>query len=298
MRRLVAVIIAGSCLTVRAHQQPLFRGATDLVAIDVVVRAEGGRFVEDLSADDFTLIDDGQPQTIQQLYLHTPDSPVTKSTPPGRIFILLFDNAHLSTTAAFMRSRAAAESLISKQFRPGDSGGILNQTSGDARLTSDREELLDRLRQLRPNSMGASRIAEARMWPRITESDAIAIGENANAVTLDAMVRRACAEDPAQCDVAADAVRTKAHQMSVESRSKTAGTVQLLTQALKGVAGLDGRKAVLFMSEGFRAEDNWPKRTSTMCWRIDRLCRRTVSFTRSRSSSSDTVSRRTLGPDT
>jgi VWFA-related protein len=258
VRRLVVAIIASSCLTVSAHQQPVFRGGTDLVEIDVVVRAADGRFVDDLSPDDFSLIDDSESQTIQQLYLHTPNSARSLSpAPPGRIFVLLFDDAHLSS-AAFRRSRTAAESLISRRFRPGDVGAILNaQTSKDARLTSHPKELLDRLRQLRSNSTAASGIVEASRWPRMTESDAIAITANTNTVALEAVVRRACAEDPTQCDAAPDAVRSKAHQLAVESRANAAGTIHLIAQALRGMAGVDGRKAILLMSEGFMAEDNW-----------------------------------------
>lgn len=57
----LAAISAGAL----AGQQPTFRAGVTLVSTDVIVRNDKGQFVADLTRDDFTVTEDGQPQTIQ-----------------------------------------------------------------------------------------------------------------------------------------------------------------------------------------------------------------------------------------
>ncbi len=45
-------------------QQPTFRAGVTLVSTDVIPRDGSGRFVADLTKDNFTVLEDGQPQTI------------------------------------------------------------------------------------------------------------------------------------------------------------------------------------------------------------------------------------------
>src|SRR6516164_8260004 len=64
--------------SVAAQQPPpptVFRAATDLVEVDVVVHGRNGAFVSDLSFDDSAIEDAGEPQRIQQFYLHMGDAP-------------------------------------------------------------------------------------------------------------------------------------------------------------------------------------------------------------------------------
>ncbi|HVZ22431.1 MAG TPA: hypothetical protein VG871_15265, partial [Vicinamibacterales bacterium] len=73
-RRLAGVLtIAAICLasgfsrTTLAQQaapQPVFRTATNLVLVDVVVRDRKGAIVTGLTKDDFQLTEDGRPQQI------------------------------------------------------------------------------------------------------------------------------------------------------------------------------------------------------------------------------------------
>ena len=62
-RRVVAAAIARP----QAQDQPaaVFRSATSIVSVDVVVRDDSGAIVRGLTADDFTILEDGRPQKIQ-----------------------------------------------------------------------------------------------------------------------------------------------------------------------------------------------------------------------------------------
>jgi VWFA-related protein len=50
-------------------QQPTFRAGVTLVTTDVIVRDGNGRFVADLTKDNFTVLEDGQPQSIMSFAL-------------------------------------------------------------------------------------------------------------------------------------------------------------------------------------------------------------------------------------
>ncbi|MDO8677437.1 MAG: VWA domain-containing protein [Acidobacteriota bacterium] len=85
--------------------QPTFRAGVTLVTTDVIARDDRGQFVSDLTKDSFTVLEDGQPQTIQSFIL----------VQGGRTFNLL---APPSATAA-------PEGIILPQARPrtSDTGG-------------------------------------------------------------------------------------------------------------------------------------------------------------------------------
>src|SRR4051812_39696042 len=139
MRLLATVFLVLAARLAWAQQPPptrqppsVFRAATDLVEVDVVVHDKSGRFVGDLSVDDFTIEEAGQRQAIQQFYLRTADGAtpwtagpssairrdpaVTVAPPSPRVFVVVFDDAHM-TPSGFKRTQAAALSLFSQQFR-------------------------------------------------------------------------------------------------------------------------------------------------------------------------------------
>ena len=60
-RVLLLAVIASVAVTA---QQPTFRAGVTLVSTDVIPRDGNGRFVADLTKDNFTLLEDGQPQAL------------------------------------------------------------------------------------------------------------------------------------------------------------------------------------------------------------------------------------------
>jgi len=50
-------------------QQTTFRASANLVEVDVIVQDSEGRFVAGLTRDDFEVLEDGEPQDVQQFYL-------------------------------------------------------------------------------------------------------------------------------------------------------------------------------------------------------------------------------------
>jgi len=60
---LSAVLMSGAALLAQ-QAQPTFRAGVTLVSTDVIPRDQNGRFVPDLTKDNFTVLEDGQPQTL------------------------------------------------------------------------------------------------------------------------------------------------------------------------------------------------------------------------------------------
>ena len=259
-----------------ARQPPppsVFRAATDLVEVDVVVHGRNGAFVSDLSIDDFAIDDAGQPQRIQQFYLHVSDAAGAPSAaasrqlgePPAtanfaRTFVVVFDDAHL-TPAGFKRTQSAAQALFSKEFRIGDLGGVV--VAGrmvNGRLTTDRDELLKAVKDVKPNANKSSRLLAEREWPRLSEIEAVRITFDSDRDVLDLALRRACADDPGYCRVGDPEapVRSKASALAESANAESEQTLRALVAVGNGLAKLPGRKIVLLMSEGFIAEQSWP----------------------------------------
>src|SRR5215212_5380183 len=64
---LVALTAAGQQVQVQQPTGaiPTFTGGTNLVVVDVTVRDKAGKLIEGLTQKDFTLLEDGKPQTIK-----------------------------------------------------------------------------------------------------------------------------------------------------------------------------------------------------------------------------------------
>lgn len=65
---LAAVALALPLVTLTA-QQPTFRAGVTLVSTDVITRDDKGRFVDDLTRENFTILEDGQPQVISSFMM-------------------------------------------------------------------------------------------------------------------------------------------------------------------------------------------------------------------------------------
>ena len=97
----MAALVTGASALVQA-QQAAFRAGIDLVQVGVTVTDQDGKFIADLTADDFEIVEEGQTQTIT--YFARGDQ--SAATPPLHIG-LLFDTSgsmdediKLSRTAA------------------------------------------------------------------------------------------------------------------------------------------------------------------------------------------------------
>src|SRR5687767_6779252 len=146
-------------------QQPApsatFQVEVNFVDIDAVVTDERGRFVADLTKDDFELLDDGKPQEISAFSLvdiPMPTASATARRPPaivtdvksnaepisGRLYVIVLDDLNVAPLRTKVVVNAARE-LIERHFGPNDVAAITytsGRTDGQQEFTSERAALL------------------------------------------------------------------------------------------------------------------------------------------------------------
>ena len=136
----VLVVLAVACGASLAAQRPSFRSAVELVLLNVTVTGPGGRFVSDLSAEDFQILEDGRPQEVT--FFSSANVPLSVS--------LLIDTSS-SMDSHLAQAQEAALNFIAK-LRPGDTAEVI---SFDSRVevvqrpTNDRDLLETAIRRLR-----------------------------------------------------------------------------------------------------------------------------------------------------
>jgi VWFA-related protein len=177
------VIVAAVWIAPSAAQQPTFRSGTKLIVQTVSVKDKEGKPIEGLTARDFIVTEDGEPQTVSfveyQRLENTPDAapqtptaaavtaaPRPPSTPaapvteariavstPGdikyrnrRLVVLYFDMSALPP-ADLSRSYSAALKFIKEQMQAPDLLAVMSFEGGAVRVkqdfTDDREQLRD-----------------------------------------------------------------------------------------------------------------------------------------------------------
>src|SRR5262249_1781929 len=167
---LVVLLTSGRApLAQEAQEPPSFGRGVDVVRVDVVVTDKSGNPVADLTRDDFTLFDEGQPQNVEsfeavRLPLPAPGekaqprprlatnvvTPEEAAARAGRSFVLVFDNMHLTPLNA-QRAKAAAAAFLDKGVREGDQVTLIATGGGawwSTRLEAGRADLMAILKGL------------------------------------------------------------------------------------------------------------------------------------------------------
>ena len=140
---------------------PVFRSGVTLVTTDLIPRDDTGLFIPDLTEDEITVYEDGEPQEIASLVLvHggrvynqlLPPAPVQEGIvlPParpandvaGRIFILFVDDLHMQSGLT-PKVRQVFETIIDTLIHEGDLFGVVSSgpSAINVQMTYDRSLL-------------------------------------------------------------------------------------------------------------------------------------------------------------
>ena len=188
-----AVFIAGSWVGAQTPSPPsaspspgvppvTFAVEVAYVEVDAIVTDKAGEPVHDLTREDFVVLEDGKPQTIElftriDIPYERPEPAAPPAVPPdvrdnlhpfaGRLYVLVLDGLHTSAMRSLL-VRAAARRFLQRNFAEGDLAAVVH-TSGGAtlgqELTDNRQRLLasvDRFMGRRLPSATLSRIDEYR----------------------------------------------------------------------------------------------------------------------------------------
>jgi VWFA-related protein len=273
-RAALILVIAAAPGRVAAQDPPVFRAGVQVVEVDVRVFDGQGRFISDLRRDDFELLENGSRQQLRTLYLvegeqrgrssavadqELPASARAATAGARHTWVFVFDLNHLTPGAGFDRARAAVEEFIRDRLKDGDVAGVVAGTRmGNNRLTSVREELAEAVKSVKPLTDNRSRHIElTREWPRLQdEAEALRIASNEREA-LNRAVTRACSEDPDACNRVPPDVQIleKARRVQRDVQRATSETLTALNGVASGLAKMAGPKTIVFLSNGFVAQE-------------------------------------------
>jgi VWFA-related protein len=127
-------------------QQPTFRTGVTLVTTDVIARGDRGEFVADLTRDNFTVLEDGQPQRIESFVMvqggrtynllspapaAAPDGLVLPQARPrandatGRVFLIVIDDLHFEPELT-PHVRRLIQTIVDTLLHEGDLIGVVS----------------------------------------------------------------------------------------------------------------------------------------------------------------------------
>jgi VWFA-related protein len=141
--------------------QPTFKVSVDYVEVDVVVTDRQGQIVRELKKEDFQVLEDGKPQTINtftfvDIPIERADRPLYSATPfepdvrtnerafEGRVYVMVIDDLH-TRFGRSQRIKSAAKQFIERRLGANDLMAVIHTagaTSNSQEFTSNKRLLL------------------------------------------------------------------------------------------------------------------------------------------------------------
>jgi VWFA-related protein len=256
MRSAIALATVGlgtAALLAQELQTPRFRVAVDAVRIDAVVTDKNGNVVRDLTADDFEIVQDGRKQKVtfaQFVPVSVPAAPTATAAAPRslkanpvvgapplpaagavrrehiqRTIALVVDDLGMSVESLVYVKRGLHD-FVDRTMQPGDlvalvrTGGSLD---GLQPFTTDKRILHVAVDNLKWNAFSRSGVEAFPAVNQFMQLDGHATFSPDDFKALDAF----------------------------RGAVMAAGTLGALNLVIQGARELPGRKAILFVSEGF-----------------------------------------------
>ena len=263
-----------------ATSQPVFRAGIDIVRLDVRATDASGKPVQDLRSDEVEVIDDGTRQPIV-LFQHV--APVGRTyveaaqrtvasevstnqgAPRGQLYVLVFDQDHI-TTGGEQRARVAAGTFLRRRFRPEDRIAVYglpgpgpaqpftsNVTAALAQLDHVRGDL-QRIPTPGERDMTVNEAYEIMRGNEsvISQFMAPTAGMPTRTGVLPDVAGKFGGGDPlAMHDLIKDHANTIVANADADSRR----FLDMMSQLLRTLRGIDGRKTIVLFSEGFHADN-------------------------------------------
>lgn len=273
---LAAVTAVQPPAAAQAPASDVFPAGVEQVTVDVVVVDRKGKPVLGLAREDFTVSEEGRPQRIETFDQVEPTtasaavpgdalrprvaSNLTARAEGGRLFVIVFDDLHLSPLNA-QRAKAAVASFIDGGTQEGDRI-LLLATGGAAwwstRLPAGRADLMEVLKHLD----GRRILENAR--ERMTDYEAVQV-----AIYRDVQVAARVAERFERYGTSSREARARAlqenpgtgffdpyieqraYEQYIAIKNRMDVTLGVLERCFQSLERSRERKAVLLVSEGF-----------------------------------------------
>lgn len=264
---------------------------TDLIQIDVVVTDKNGRAVENLTQDDFELLEEGKPQQIAffsvikgrlpEVQKGVINAEVTapkaqqpaQEEPTSQVYVLFIDDLHISAVN-MINVKKVLKSFVNEKLREGDRVAVVSTGGGLGflqQLTSDRRvytKAIDRLSsRVRPAVAPGDPTA-------MTDYQAQKINEN-DMASLDLAVENYYrnTQTTAPREAVEEIVRTTARSAVQFLVTTTSATLSTLRSAMLSLKDVPGRKNLMLVSDGFLLDDREANHNNEMRRVVDAATR-------------------------
>jgi VWFA-related protein len=271
-------LLSLAALAASQEPPPTFKREVEVVTVDVVVTDKAGNPVTGLAREDFTVLDEGVPQTLVNFDVVLPPeeperaAPVRSEPPriatntaprlPGRTFVVVFDNLNMSPLNT-QRAKAAVVAFLEKGLHDGDRV-MIAATAGGAWWTTTmpggREDLIQILKGLEGRRFVTS------AYDRMTDFEAMRVYQYSDHLMSRRVQERferygvkTDVKDARQVEAEDIAIRgridpfvdNKAAETYLAAKTRNRSTFGSIERVMKPLADTRDRKAVLLVSEGF-----------------------------------------------
>src|SRR5687767_3611837 len=247
-------------------QQPVFRAGIELVTVDVTALDSNGRQVTDLTPAEFQVEIDGDRRLVTSAeYVRSVDplrvigtapkvvvpdetfsSSNAKGAPSGRLIMILVDQGNIRTGSA--RAVMNSAKRFVDTLTPEDRVAVV-AIPGPGELV-DFTNNHDRVREALLRIVGQATALRSRFNLSVTES--MAIYMRADAQLALQVILRECGQviAAAEAERCEREVEQDAAEVVNEVRQRTQDSVHGMRAVFKSLAGLEGPKSVILVSEG------------------------------------------------
>lgn len=276
------LILVLALLTVSASAQdkstqstPSFAAGVELVRLDVRVTDAQGRAVRDLRQDEVAVVEDGEPRPV--VFFQHIEEPIdsyaevarrtaagevstNQGAARGHLYVIVFDQQHIAPGNE-QRARQAAQTFVQTRMKPGDRVALyaLPGPGPQIPFTSDMRRIAAELTKVR----GLAEAQAVGSFGTMTEFEAFQI-DRGNDTVLQRVTERSQAQsaatdvprrnDPNAVSTSIQPtmlVKEDAHRIANVAEAQTRRVLAMLSDVLRPLQSIEGRKSVLLVSEGF-----------------------------------------------
>ena len=244
----------------------MFRAGVELISVDITALDNTGRQVTDLTAAEFDVEIDGSKRQVSTVeYIRSADplrqigaphkvvvadetfsSSNAKGAPRGRLIVLLIDQGNIRTGAA--RSSMNSAKKFVDTLTPEDRVAVI-AIPGPGELvefTTDHDKVREALLRV----VGTSSTVKSRFNLSITEAMSLYLNSDAQRATEVILRECAGAAAAAELERCEREVEQDAAEIVNEIRHRTQDSVHGMRAVLQSLAGMEGPKSVILISEG------------------------------------------------
>ena len=255
---LLSVLLSSVVL---AQEDEVVKVKSNLVNIDVIVRDKKGKYIADLKAEDFTIVENGVAQKIEffdaplsrmevkEAVVNVPAAGTT-TPPPGapRNYVALVLDSQTTDVTNLKQVREGMIKYIREQISENDAVALLTVTNGLQMLqpfTQDKAQLIAALENAGPNSLSKNFEQKDIAANISARQEQLAAGSSAPITTA------AGGSEAAKLMIAARVLQQFVRLRTALGLQQSRPILAALAAISEGLRSIPGKKTLVLFSQGF-----------------------------------------------